>query len=366
MLLQFDSTLKDFDDSCMKQGRALEVLLGAFQANQHVIFIEMDDLRALEKRAGGVISASSKVALKTLMNRAVEYQCLLGVVEYKIVVYLEDDVRKGIIRQGNTWLVPLQYFAGSGLIQSTILGENDLDAELFIHFGKIYQYKLRLDSFLLVGRPKSGGGSGTPRTLTNHLRHEYSPCLCVTDSDKLHPGFHRSSMSRQCFRAAQIKNRVIEYISLEEREIENLIPINLLKKVVAMDEFLREFGNHILDGEDFWKYVDIKEGFNLKWLLKRDLVTQAYWKKAGTVFSRRLKSCKFCANIDADDKAKDACHCINISGMGDGVLEKVVSYMNVNHPKFTIKLLQDDTCWEKLGQIVFDFTIAPKGEMFLQ
>jgi hypothetical protein len=363
MLLQFDSSLKDFDDNCVKQGRALETLLGAFQANQHVIFIEMDDLRLLQRRADNVISGSSKVALRTLMNRAVEYQSLLGIIEYKIIVYLEDERRKGVIRRGNTWYVPLEFFS-SGLLQSTILGENDLDAELFIHLARIYQHKKQLGSFLLEGRPKSGGGSGTPKVLTNYLRHEYSPCLCITDSDKLHPKFGQSATSRHCNRASQIRNRVIEHISLEEREVENLIPLELLKKVVPVDEFLREFSKYVLDSEDFWKYIDIKSGISLRWLKKKDQVTQQYWKKAVSSLSKRQRNCQFCKEIEQSDVQTDLCHCGTIKGLGDEVLEKVVTYMEGSPPKFTSKLLETDTRWERLGQIVFDFTIAPKGEMF--
>jgi hypothetical protein len=362
MLLQFDSSIKDFDDSCLRQGRALETILGAFQANQHVIFIEMDDCRLLQRRAEKVISVSSRIALRTLMNRAVEYQSLLGIIEYKIVVYLENEKQNGVVRLGNVWHVPLQYFSLGGLLQSTILGENDLDAELFIHFARLYQYNLQLSSFLLAGRPKSGGGSGTPKVLTNYLRHEYSPCLCVTDSDKLHPRYQQSGTSRNCSRASQIRNRVVEYISLEEREIENLIPLDLLKKLIPTEGFLREFNSYVLDGDDFWKYIDIKAGVSLKWVQKRDPVTQEYWKKAAVSLARRKKNCKFCKAADGKEEG-NACYCSKIEGLGNEVLQKVVAYMEASHPKFASKLLQADTRWEKLGQIVFDFAIAPKGEM---
>jgi len=362
MLLQFDSSIKNFDVNCVKQSRALETLLGAFQSNQHVIFIDLNDLRFLKEHVKEVVSASSRVALQSLMNRAVEYQSLLSVIEYKIIVYLADAYRQGVNRQGNTWFVPLEYFAGSGIIQSAILGENDLDAELFIHFAQIYQYRQRLNSFLLAGRPKSGGGSGTPRTLTNYLRHEYSPCLCVTDSDKLHPGYKQSSTSRNCRRAAQIKNRVVEYISLEEREIENLLPVDLLKKVVSIDDFSREFDNNVIEGDNFWKYIDLKEGVSLKWIEKRDPVTQQFWKKAKSSLSRRVKNCGFCKELEGEAE-KEKCHCSTIKGLGDQVLERVVTYLNENQPKFTSKLLQDDNRWERLGKMVFDFSIAPRGEM---
>jgi len=364
MLFQFDSSIRDFDPACAKHGRALETLLGAFQTNQHVIFIEMSDLRILQQRAHGAISLGSRIALQKIMNRAVEYHSLIDTVVYRIIVYIEDIKEpRGVVRQQNTWLVPLHFFSDGGLLQSAILGENDLDAELFLHLAAIYQYQKKLGSFLLKGRPRSGGGSGTPRVLTSYLRHEYSPCLCVTDSDKLHPTYQQSSTSRNCGRVAQVKQRIVEYIGLDEREIENLLPLNFLKKIAPVEDFLRDCGNAQIDVNKFWNYIDIKRGVSLSWIEKKDEETKKFWQKPAASLSRRKNHCAFCKDNKDENEDREPCHCCSIKGLGDNLLEKTVAHMDANPPKFTAKLFDEDKRWEKIAQAVFAFTIAPTGEM---
>jgi len=150
-------------------------------------------------------------------------------------------------------------------------------------------------------------------------------------------------------------------MSLEEREVENLLPIALLEKVTDLRRFVAEARSHNLAEEEIWKYLDLKEGVSLKWIQKQDLPTRRFWQAAESSFERKLRGCSFCKKRKSHEK--DDCGCCRVVGLGSKILTEAVNYLTLHDTRMNLRLLEMDTRWEKVGKVVFDFTVAPNGEL---
>lgn len=358
MLFVLDSSILEMDVKCVKQNMALETLICAYQKGDHLLFSDMKVMDKLKVLVADFLSFSSRAVLNALHNRLPQYQPLTKLIDYKVIVYIESEFKKSIFRLGNEWHVPLQTFSNFGLVSTAILGENEIDSELYVIFAEHYAEKTKIRGFPPVARVRGGGGSGTPKALASYLRTEFSPCLCITDSDKLHPAYRESATSKKCsLISSSVKLRVVEHFSLEEREAENILPIDVLKKVSTIDDFLRKIIPGIFPNEESIKYVDLKNGIRLEWVVKQDAATQTYWNKANVFLANRRKVCTFCKKLSDEDKAK--CSCGWISGLGDQVLSNAVAHLNSRERRLNLRDLETDSRWLKIGKKVYEFSIAP-------
>jgi hypothetical protein len=359
MLFVFDATVANIDTECLIQIRAIENLLGAFQGRNHMVFGDMKILRILIERLSPVISASSRVMLTMMLNGAVEAKTGLDQIEYKVNVFLDEE-KPRLFKQGNVWHVSLKYLGESGLLQSAIIGENELDAELFLILAELYRRRHRIRLFGTKARIKGGGGSGLPQAMEAYLDSETSPCLSISDSDKYHPTCELSLTVKRCRKIATERNAVVEYLHLEEREIENLLPREVLEQIVDLDRFLSECDNLMAKMPQLWPYADLKNGPSLKWIKARDGQTQTFWKQFQSQLEKKRGRCRLC---DPEDEAiSDVCACSQIKGFGPGLLEKAISYLKDTPPHVVLRLLANDLRWERIGRIAFNFALAPLGE----
>jgi hypothetical protein len=362
MLFLLDSSLVDIDPESDILNRALTALLLSYQSGHHMLFMEMADLRALRAKLDPALSSSGRKALQTLYNKLPVYKEAISNIPTFVVVYLPKDGESVATREGRVWKVPLTYFS-PGLLQSTILGENDRDAELYILLANQYRLNERLYLFNVSARPRSGGGSGIVRVLNNYLSTEISPCLCVTDSDKLHPGCGKSATVRGCEELAATDSRIIDYLLLEEREIENFLPIELIERSSPQCANFIEAINEVQDySAQMWSYLDIKKGIALDWIEKKDNPTQSYWRCFLDHFRNLRENCAAC---NSEGKRKE-CECSSITGLGEKVLDKCLDYMKENPPRLTSGLFNKGAEWEEVGKLVFSFLLAPSGEAIRQ
>lgn len=358
MLFLLDSSLIEIDPESDTLNRALTALLLSYQSGHHMLFMEMADLRALRVKLDPSLSSSGRKALQTLYNKLPVYKQAISKISTFVIVYLPKDGENIATRDGNVWKVPLTYFS-PGLLQSTILGENDRDAELYILLANQYRLNEKLFLFNVSARPRSGGGSGIVRVLSNYLSTEISPCLCITDSDKLHPGYGKSATVRGCEELAATDSKILEYLLLEEREIENFLPTELIERssphfvnfIEAINE-VQEYSTHM------WSYLDIKKGIALDWIEKKDNPTQNFWKCFLDHFRDLREKCGRCNS----DKKPKICECSSVPGLGEKVLDRCLDYMKENPPRLTAGLFNKGADWEDVGKLSFAFLLAPSGE----
>lgn len=361
MLFEIDSSIKNIDPSNQSHADGIETLLSTYRKQNHVIFMRLADVPILVKKIGHLLSAGSRLALTSLYNNLPEYKKLSEKVNRKVIVYVEDEKKNGILRQGMTWHVPIQKFSSLNIVESALIGEDSSDAEILLEFAEHYLADEDFKNFVAKARTLNGGGANTNKTLISYLKKEHSPCLCVTDSDKFHPKFRESSTTKKCRNtASQHPNHLVEHFELSEREMENLIPRDLLKKVAKQGGgFFKTVESEIISTDEHWKYVDMKNGASSKWINKQDAPTLKYWVKASKFFNRRIASCPFCGSTGQIDE-ETQCECSYIPGLGNSILTDVISYIQQQKTSLTLREMKNDLRWKAIARIVFEYSVAPK------
>jgi len=357
MLFILNSTIQNINPESEVQCRSLCSLLMAYQSGHHMLFIEMDDLRILRERLGKSLGIAGEKALQSLYNKLPTFKAVVSQVSSAVIVHIDENEGAVPIKKEGSWYVPITYFA-PGVLQSVILGENDRDAELYIQLAKQYRDEKKIFGYHPAARPRSGGGSGIVKVLENYIASEVSPCLCITDSDKFYPGSGKSTAVRGCEELSQTNTRILEYLLLEEREIENFLPKSLLERANPDFEYFVEKVNSIKGYKhDMWSYLDLKEGIKLDWIQKRDAPTQEYWSCVKEHLEQQRAKCNKCKNTSGVN-----CTCCMITGIGDKVLDKCINFLQNNPPRLKKGVFQSDTRWHAVGKLAFSFLIAPSGE----
>lgn len=361
MLFEFDSSIINIDPNNINQTNGIETLLSTYRKQNHVVFMRLADVPIISKKIGTSLSAGSRAALTTLYNNLPEYKVISEKFKRKIIVYIEDENKKGIFKKNESWYIPLKNFSSANIVEAALIGEDPSDAEILLEFARHYGETEKLRSFITKARLLNGGGANTSKTLTTYLKSEHSPCLCVTDSDKYHPKFRESSTTKKCREiVTQHPNQVVEHFSLIEREMENLVPKELIKKVARKDDFFELIESEILSNDEHWKYLDIKSGVSFKWIKKQDDPTNKYWKKSTKYFERRIKACPTCKSTGILDDENE-CTCSFIPGLGNNILSNVISHMHRQKPSLNLRDMQVDIRWKDVAQTVFEYTVAPKA-----
>jgi len=361
MLFEFDSSIRNIDPNDPNQTDGIETLLSTYRKQNHVVFMRLADVPILSKKIGSFLSAGSRAALTTLYNNLPEYKIISEQIKRKIVVYIENKEKNGVFKEKEIWHIPLQKFSSTNIVESALIGEDPSDAEILLEFARHYCEIEKLRNFITKARLLNGGGANTSKTLATYLKSEHSPCLCVTDSDKYHPNFRESSTTKKCREiATQHSNHVVEHFSLSEREMENLVPRELLKKVAKKDSFFETIESEILSDHEHWKYLDIKNGVHFKWIKKQDGPTEKYWKKSVKFFERRIKICPQCKATGILDDENE-CTCTFVSGLGNSILSNVVLHMQRQKPTLNLRDMQEDIRWKDIARTVFEYSVAPKA-----
>jgi hypothetical protein len=360
MLFVLDPTIKNIDVDNINHVGGLENIMSAYRKQSHVVYMGMADLNFVMARTKEYLSSAGRAAINSLFNRLPEYKNLALSVDRKVIVYLEGERQKGVFRDANDWYVPLQNFSQFSIIESAILGEDGTDSEMVIVLAEHYIQLSNFNNFVTRARLMNGGGSRTPDTLERYLIDDHSPCLCITDSDKYHPGFRESSTTKKCRDLAKKTSaKVIEHYSLKEREMENLIPLAIVKRVAGNGSFFNIVEGNILNDVSHWSYVDMKEGISHKWIMKQDSPTQQYWKKASKYLKAKIKSCHTCSATGVLE-GDVVCDCSRVVGLGNAILANIIAGMKQNQTKLNLRNMSDDVRWQEIAKLTFEFTVAPK------
>lgn len=360
MLFHLDESLLKFNPASEVHSRAIEALLSAYQNNYHVLFMDMKLLRQFDTQFGASLSLNARKALALLNNRMPTYRSELSIVKSKVIVVIDDEGNNIAKRDGDNWIVPLSHLS-LGLLQTTLIGENDRDADFYAYLADRYRAINKYNAFSVASRARGGGGSGIGVAIQSYLASEISPCLCITDSDKLHPEYAASPTVTKCRELTDAPTKIVDYICLEEREVENFIPIPLLQKVISdYERFARDLEAIRGFKNSMWPYLDIKKGISLNWINRKDPPTQQYWSDISKHLQNRQVSCSTCDDDSLEEN--NGCSCTFIPGLGEKTLDRTLKYLKDSPDRETNQLLLADARWMVLGQAVLDYLIAPRGE----
>lgn len=331
----FDESLSESDLSAPLVRSALERLLYSVASGEHAIAGSPTVLQHLSK---GEISPRPKEVLRHALANAPDFLARVRAAKFRIRV-TRDGSQPSHSSEGE-WSLPLHWIHENGVPLGVILAENLRDARLY---RECAQHHAIIEK---VGTPicldlANGGGADTPRVLEEEAASQRRFVICITDSDRCCPQSPLNHTSRECARIAATTQWVVFHLALEEREIENVVPQNILKEVVyslgspemqSRYESLLQLGNR---NTNAWAFLDLKEGTPLKTMFGDCENFWSPFKSHAVCTAHSRNEC-----IDGGQCAassREDCECLIAPSLGQRVLDHTLQFLNERSPHESAK-----------------------------
>ena len=295
---------------------SLERLAGACFRGLHLLTIESPKVAVclLEQPKGTFSSPAISIFKKSLSNYT--FQGGLDTLKLVSIVIAPDAAVPSVLTRHKR-VVSFSAMHSLSFESTTLLAENIVDAKIFEISGRHFLADRRIKGLTLAAVPRGGGGSTIVPELQEIVQQRKQVCLAFTDSDHSFPGCGPSSTSSKC---AKLTNgcAIVEHQELSVREVENLVPTNLLQEFAdsieigaAVDCYIRILKVDL----NIKRFVDIKDG----------LSGLAYFKLSGECAQRLYLDGILDSNSRLQRRCKDReqcefpggrCHCAVIPRVG--------------------------------------------------
>lgn len=365
MLIILDETLEssDFSAEPLLCAGMSSILDAAFRG-EHFIFGLRSTLRFLAQNAALSFSARD-VAAKTLSNFS-----LMGAIpdlvshQVRIVINGSDQPSQ---TDPTRWTVPLEFIGKHGLGKSLLLAENLDDTKIFVFAAKHYKITNKLPGDISLDF-LNGGGSTTPSSFRESIEQQRRWCCCITDSDRVFPGASMCHTASECARLSRSSGVVAEHRDLDEREVENFIPLKFVGSSIApqqeslwtffIDTFIPQTG-------EAHRFADLKNGIKRIYIEKKNLAPAArdYWatvnqklQESGAV-PGDCPSGKSCLQPDVE------CSCVLSPAFGNSMISRVLTFLNTCSAHKSEELIRNDlnrNQWLEIGKLVYEWALAQK------
>lgn len=344
------ASASDADIAC------LDDLLFYHSKSYHYVAASKRNALKMAEILGSRLSARGVQTLKAISTQSNDLANLLrGMRVYAAV--RQSELAGCIVEQnhGKTiWVCSLQYAAKWFSQPATVIGEHLTDTKIFKASARNYATNNSLDSKMQRFKSEMSGGSGNaPTVMENRIADGAGPVLCVLDSDKLSMDSDPSDSVKKCHAVVEKMGGVSHFVSLDERELENLIPHSLLKAgvmslPVSSDrdiilQRLDELETLRQSKPEIYSFVDVKEGTCRKWAAKHNVAP--FFAPAPVVAPC---SChKECDGLIAQPIFKE-------------VLNRASDFTEKQSPKQLHDALKSEQwpSWVKLGQTIFSFSLS--------
>lgn len=265
------------------------------------------------------------------------------------------------------WMNPLEHTSFEPWIETHVLTENLIDSEFFSYIIRYFLKIKNLRDAKYNFYPLMGGGDTMRKVLENEILISRHFCLTLADSDKLYPNDVIGST------ANKVKDLMEQnpfncgfYVMSNVREVENLIPRKIVKKLCVGKDF------SIFDKDP--SFFDMKSGLCLVDLYRDEVCN--YWKNLlqnPNLFQERddIKArCNEKKQYDVEIKGKAAL----LSGFGSDILALALNKSDKQKKKLDSKkdlysITKKDLNtfqhreWEAIGKEMFSWTCCFKGQI---
>lgn len=350
--------------------RCLGNILQAHIEAKHIVIANIQTLAAYHQvKEIQELSQTAKSALKSISAQSVqngkrlrrEISCYVQIVEPS-----EPEITINTKNQQTIVDIPIWYFEDSEASQKTVLlCENQNDAKLFILMVKAYlsTHKIFKKAPIKIQATPRGGGGNTIKPELDAQCKSRTFCLCIADNDCSASGTAfggtakrlglsqkkwqewQNSFVQQSDGSIKIKkdSALAKTFALKEREVENLMPTNLIEKSLPKStekevfdkiDVLKEWEKRC--PKDWRKFIDLKNGLRgydvLHWT-DDNKAAKKCWKLdfMQEVGKESLKLENDCQSGNDCNQRKE-CGCILWEGLGDNILSQVIGYMNKETP----------------------------------
>jgi hypothetical protein len=340
----------------------IQNLLLSARQGRHALTAKKAVLLSLSKNQA--LSARERATALGLANRSAELPILERVVNNKILVSA-TPIRK-ICKKANgfAWEIDVKELRSKFLNSLVVLAENSIDAELYQHAAIHHQISKKIKGVVSRSSARGGGGSQIDVELQG-LLIEGTPVFAITDGDFLFPGMEPSVASTRCAELVNEQNGVAWHYGLPTRDVENIIPIDVLvdvadransqnalnstKQLTAVAEQLKSCP---------CDFSCFKKGATLSKIFKSENAGErAYWLMVATAIKHHHpKMFRDCIEQGSCDK-KD-CACFVSHGFGENVLRQVKNWIVEKTPHNALHSFGASKVWMNVGEMVFDASIA--------
>lgn len=223
--------------------------------------------------------------------------------------------------------------------------------------------------FELSYLPAHGGGGSIFQAYKKYQLDRDRLCLAVGDSDKSHPlGELGGTASKLLETNSENLEQNIECVLCsilinEAREIENIIPTNILMDICEGNQERINFITWLQFLEavnlDSRLFINVKDGFSFREIINSaDDIKNNYWIR---IFSDRLKNCYYMQGFEC---FANGCSCVDFSGMGPATLINVIEKINSLTPQKMNEAGKNNPAlyrlWNIIGDVCVSWFCAPK------
>lgn len=344
----------------------LQNLLLCVRQGQHAITGSHKIFSALYKNSN--LAQRERATALSLANRRTELPLLEALVKYKIMVTADFSFQSPKRLNNFCWKISICSLNSKFLTPLVVLAENILDAELYQHASLHYQASKRINSVKIKSLARGGGGSQIDVELKN-LLSEGTPVFAITDGDLIFPSASSSTISNRCEKLISDEIGLGWHFSLPSREIENIIPLDVLHLVADPEnssnayESIKNISNlENRVGACPSKFTCFKKGQKLTQVFaSKNKNEKAYWLSvAVAVKHRRPESFSNCLSQGSCES--NPCSCSISNGFGDAVLAQVKNWLTERSTHDSLRNFSSSETWMEVGEMIFDAGIAFKPE----
>jgi hypothetical protein len=337
----------------------IQNLLVAVRNGHHLLYGSRKLLSNLSQNQ--VLSQRERATALELLNKLSELSGLSNQVIRKVVVTFDRTLNNVM---PNQFVISASDLVSKYHDDSVLLGENHIDTEVLVKSSIHYRIHNKLHHVPVQLRCQGGGGS-TIAVEFRKLIAGGSIVLAVTDGDRNHPKAPLSSVSQKCNECLDDEVGLGMHVSLSERDIENLLPLNVLTEcadpslVNTSSDLHQRLIEIKVDECNPASHICIKSGLNLRKIFEcTDQEEKKFW--LATVEKLRIKSSDLINDkcTEKQECAANPCKCIVGHGWGERILTSVSAWLGKQSDHKSYESFKSNDVWLNLGKVVFEVGIA--------
>lgn len=359
MWIEFDDSLSEkIDVADERQCAAIEsIALSAFYG-RHIMFAKTKTIAWISRQG---VSSVTKAVCKKIKSRYSELSSIRSVIGVRLVVMADDEV---LHFNNGTWFVSISTLSEYPVQFGLLLAENLNDALIYLLAAEHYKISKGLKWLNVELSPDGGGGTQIYPRFENSILKKSVFCLAITDTDKDFPTAASNITSQRCRAVAMQRKWIADHFDVPARELENILPINLVEDAIYNDTGAADLHgkissvkSRILGDYEPILYCDLKLGTKFSWTKDKNIEKSRYWK--AFVKSRNIKK------VSCGVECEEECKCFMIDSLGETVAEKFFKFCAELSPQKQyerVKSSENCTQWLAVGKAVFDWGVAlPKS-----
>lgn len=358
MWLEVDESLVDLYPTLNEsQCAGLEAIALSVFHGKNSLFAKK---RTLDWMMNQELSSAAKSVCLRIKNRLSEYSSLRDFVGLKILIVGSNRILH--YDDQGLWELPLKILEENPVTTCSLLTENLSDADIYLIAAEHYKKHIKINGLITNLTPFGGGGNQIYPAFKRFIDRKESFCFSITDTDRDYPTAESNETSKNCRSLAQERKWVADHLDVPARELENILPINLVEDAIFDDrgsvdlhERFEKIKLRIVDQPMALLFCDLKMGTKFSWASTHhgNQEKARFWREFIDSRSPPLHNC--------GNGCKNDCECFLIESLGEKVAEKFLDFCKKNSIQKQyerMKTSANSDKWLEVGKAVFNWGVA--------